>query len=404
MSRTHLTLACAAVLFIGGISPLFSAAAAPAAAEEKPAVARSVEEDPLYQRLLKLYRGQSPAEEIGKLESEDPGPALYLSGNATAERGILRFFASLPDTAHAALRRDGYLKWKLDAVPAAPRRLLQEKLRQLELRRPKNVAPPQGPAYLGFLRVEVKGVEGFQYAWWYQDDPERLPAWLTVVRVRRTGTQDYDDAYQERFAELETAAESKPIPSGEWVKLKELPRPVAPPEEVTPALIDEAYYWKVVKAYRDDLNREQLRALETEDPLVRKRLETKDPADRGLNQFFARLSNEEHRTLITEGRLLIRAEELSKGQRKLLEPLVADLNRRQGDNGALGQSYDLVPYAGAVVGLSIVLVPDVPRPVVSWWIRSPRTPTPAWVSLMNEAAVKAPYYYRAHLEQLRFAR
>jgi hypothetical protein len=38
--------------------------------------------------------------------------------------------------------------------------------------------------------------------------------------------------------------------------------------------------------------------------------------------------------------------------------------------------------------------------MVSWGIRSPFSPTPAWVPLVNGQARNSPLYYRAHLEQL----
>jgi hypothetical protein len=53
------------------------------------------------------------------------------------------------------------------------------------------------------------------------------------------------------------------------------------------------------------------------------------------------------------------------------------------------------------MGFSIVMVPDVEKPALSWWIKSQAAPTPAWVTLINGEAVKAPLYFRTHLEQLR---
>jgi hypothetical protein len=125
-----------------------------------------------------------------------------------------------------------------------------------------------------------------------------------------------------------------------------------------------------------------------------------DPADTGVQLFFARLKEDQHRELFTYGKLLFRTDELSNAQRKLLEPVIDRLNR-QSREGGLGEVYTLIPFAPTLIGISVVLVPDVPKPVVSWWLRSPLAPTPSWVTLLNGDAVTAPLYYRAHLEQLR---
>ncbi|MBM3459758.1 MAG: hypothetical protein FJX77_14650, partial [Armatimonadetes bacterium] len=87
---------------------------APAAGQENQG-----EEDPHYDRVLKAYRKQLSPEESAALEEEEPGPTLYGNTRTPGEHDLTRLFASLPDPAHARLRREGYLKWRADALPRA---------------------------------------------------------------------------------------------------------------------------------------------------------------------------------------------------------------------------------------------------------------------------------------------
>lgn len=363
-----------------------------------PASAQQPAADALYARVLAAYRGAVGADQIEVLAEQDPGPALYLGPQTPGEWGIARLFAALPDAAHEELRRGGYLKWKVSALPDTQRGWLHERIRQLE-RRGEGPFPPDS-SLTGFARVELEGLDGPQYAWWISHPRARRPQWLTVVRVVRTLTLDYSEANQARLREIEPLPETAPIPRGAWQKVKDPPLPKPMQAEKPPTLMEEKLYWRVVKAYRGDLGRGERDLLAAADPLVGRRLKMTDPADRALNQLFGRLKEAQHLELLTTGKLLLRPHELSKEQLRLAQAVVDRLNQ-QSREGGLGDAYDVVPYGRTVMGFAILTVPEVEKPVLSWWIRSPLSPTPVWTTLINGEAVKAPLYYRAHLEQLR---
>lgn len=389
MLRRHLLISGTGLL-LGPAARLLAACG-----EEAPAA------DALYSRVLAAYRGSLPVDQIEALAEEDPGPALYLGPKTPGEWGVARLFASLPDGAHEELRRRGYLKWSAHALPQTQRGWLQERIRQLE-RRGEGPFPLEGKAasLTGFARVELEGLSGPQYAWWIAHPQAKRAQWLTLVRVFRILTQEYSEANHQRLEEIAGLPETTPIPRGAWQKVKDPPVPRPSEAEKPPTLMDETYYRRVVRAYRGSLNREERELLAASDPLIEKRLKMTDPADRALNQLFGRLKEEEHLTLLTTGKLLLRPHELSRERRQQMEVIVARLNA-QSREGGLGELYDLVPYGRTIAGFSILFIPEVEKPVLSWWIRSPLSPTPAWITLINGEAVKAPQYYRTHLEQLR---
>lgn len=381
---------------------LAAALSSPAWCEGEPDPAPAGEgTDALYPRVLAAYRGAPSFEQIEALAREDPGPALYLGPKTPGEWGIARVFASLPDAAHEELQRTGYLKWSAARLPDTQRGWLQERVRQLE-RRGEGPFPLDGkePSLTGFVRVELEGLDGPQYTWWIAHPKAKRSQWLTLVRVVRILTKEYSDANQARLTELEALPETTPIPRGAWQKIKDPPVPKPEEEVKAPTLMDEKLYRRIVRAYRGDLGKDERELLAAADPLVGKRLRMTDPADKGLNQLFGKLKDEEHETLLTTGRLLLRIHELSRERRKLLEPVIERMNA-QAREGGLGDLYDLIPYGRTRLGFAILFVPEAEKPVLSWWIASPYSPTPAWITLINGEALKAPLYFRAHLEQLR---
>jgi hypothetical protein len=52
------------------------------------------------------------------------------------------------------------------------------------------------------------------------------------------------------------------------------------------------------------------------------------------------------------------------------------------------------------MGITLVRIPGVEQPCVSWWMASRAAPTPVWITLTNAEALKSPHYYSAHVEQL----
>jgi hypothetical protein len=363
--------------------------------------AEPADPDAHYADVLKAYRGQTPAEKVTALAETDPGPALYLGDKTPGEWGIARLFASLPNSAHATLQREGYLKWRATSLPDTQRQWLLARTQQVE-KRGEGPYPLTGKdaATFGFARVEFTGLDGPQYSFWINSPAAKAPSFLTVVRVVHTLTLEYEEAHAARLKELEKLPETPPIPAGDWLRVKEPPAPTKPAVERPKTLMDEAFYWKVVKAYKGDLKSDQRELLGAGDPLIRKRLGMTDPADRSLNLLFAKLKEEQHMALLVTGKVLLRPAELTKDQRRLLEPVIARMNAQSRESG-LGDVYDLIPYGRTIMGFSIVMVPDVEKPALSWWIKSQAAPTPAWVTLINGEAVKAPLYFRTHLEQLR---
>lgn len=361
-----------------------------------PARAEEPADDTLYLRDLKAYRGGLTAQELQQLEEVDPGPSLYMGGKATPERAVARLFASLPDDAHAALRRTGYLKWRADSLPSQQRRWLREGARYVESLG-EGPFPVEGKdaASTGFARVEIEGLDQPQYCWWIAAPKARRPAWITLVRAVGTLSQAYAEAHRAQLPETVKKPDTEPIPAGRWLKAGEAPaaaKPEAPP--------DEPYLRDVLRAYRGDLRGDALRALTEGDTMLARRLKLAGPADRGVHRFFAGLGEKEQRALLADRGLAWKAEQLSREQRKLLEPVVQRLNEGTLRDGGTPIAYTLLPYSGTTVGFTLVRVPDAEHPVVSWWIRSPFIPTPAWISLAGGGAADSPAYYQAHLEQV----
>lgn len=364
-----------------------------------PALAQG--EDAHYARVLRAYRGDLPAAEIQALAETDPGPLLYLGPKVPGEWGIARLFASLPDRVHADLRARGYLKWRAADLPERQRSWLQERVRQLE-RAGYGPFPLAGKdsALVGFARVELPGLEGPQYSWFITHPGAKQAGWLTLVRAVRTLTPEYEEAHAARLKEVEKLPETARIPSGDWQRVKDPPVPKKEEEAHAEARMDEALYWRVVKAYRGDLKPAERSLLAASDPLIARRLKMTEAADRNLNLLLGKLKDEQHQQLLFTGKLLLRPAELSKEQRRLLEPVIERLNA-ESRAGGLGDAYDLIPYGRTIIGFSILTIPEAEKPCLTWWIRSPLAPTPSWVTLVNGEAVKAPLYYRTHLEQLR---
>lgn len=358
-------------------------------------------EDAHYAKVLQAYRGELPAAELPALAEADPAPVLYVGPKVPGEWGVVRLFASMPERAHAELRARGYLKWRASDLPERQRAWVQERVRQLE-RRGEGPYPLTGKeaSLVGFARVELEGLDGPQYSWFIVHPEAKSPSWLTVVRAVRTLTLEYEEAHAARLQELRNLPETPPIPSGEWLRLKEPPVPKEPEEEKPAPMMEEALFWRAVKAYRGDLKAGERNLLAASDPLIGRRLKMTEAADRNLNLFFGRLKKEQHEALLYTGKLLIRPHELTKEQRRLLGPVIERLNA-ESRAGGLGNAFDLIPYGRTIIGFSILNVPEAEKPCLTWWIRGPVAPNPSWVTLINGEAVKAPLYYRVHLEQLR---
>jgi hypothetical protein len=353
--------------------------------------------DPHYEQVLKAYRGELSRKEFDALEEVDPAPSLYLGPKTPGERAVTRFFASLPEGEHARLRDLGYLKWRADTLPSTQKKWLKEAVRLLSIGGLK-AFPLEGkePAATGLVRVDVAGVDAPEYSWWIASKATDRPYWLTVVRALSTGSGLYFKAHQLTIAEVLGKPDTPAVPAGQWVRLKEGP---AEEEEAIPTLVEERYYWDAVHAYRGDLKAEALKALAAADPLVGRRLKLAEPREAAVNRFFARLSDKEHRTLLTEGILRWGPGRLTKEQVRLLEPAIRGLNEDAQRSGGTA-IYALAPYSGVRLGLAVVTVPEAEKPCVSFWVRSPLSPIPAWVTLMGAEAVAAPSYYRAHLAAL----
>jgi len=390
-------LSTAAILLLTLLLATGSGAArAPQKRASAPAAGALENADAGYAAVLQAYRGELTEEQIEALGERDPAPALYLSPQNPGERAATRFFGSLPDDAHAQLQTSGYLKWRVDRLPKEQRGWVKEAVQTLEGRR-QGPFPLNGkePATTGFARIQVAGLEQPQYCWWVAAEGVR-PGWVTVVRALGLLTRDYSDAYREQLPPLTDKPETEPIASNRWLKIRETPRkpPPTPPAAV---MADEKYYWSVVRAYCGQLPKDELRTLTEHDRVLSDRLKSSDPAGRAVNELFAKLTDEQYRALLSTGRLIWADGDLTKAQRKLVDTVLRDLNERTGGGMDL---YLLSPAFATRVGFALVHVPDTANPVISWWVNSPSVPHPSWIPLANDAAVKAPGYYRAHLEQL----
>lgn len=373
-----------------------SASGAPRPSAMLPTTKAETFSDAGYFAVLQAYRGELTEEQIEALGESDPAPALYLSPQNPGERAATRFFGSLPDAAHQQLQKAGYLKWRVDQLPKEQRGWVKTAVQAMEARR---LGPfPLGgkdAATTGFARIQVPGLTQPQYCWWVAAEGAS-PGWVTVVRALGLLTQEYAKAYEEQLPALVSQPESESIPSAQWRKVRETPRKPTP-VVAAPTLVDEKYYWCIVRAYRGQLGKDELRSLTGTERMLGERLQSRDAATRALNELFAKLPEEQHRTLLTTGRLVWGEADLSKPQRKLVDTILRDLNERTGGGMDL---YLLSPAFNTRTGFALVQVPDVATPVVSWWVNSSAVPHPAWIPLANDAAVKAPGYYRAHLEQL----
>ena len=367
------------------------AAAPPAAAVKLP--------DEGYARVVQAYRGQLTEAEIARVAETDPAPELYLSPQTPGERAAARFFGSLPDETHAQLGATGYLKWRVDRLPSEQRGWLKEAARVLETRG-QGPFPLTGktPAYTGFARIQVQADGLPQYCWWIGSEGAPRLAWVTLVRAVGLLTEDYSHAYARQLPELVGQAET-PLPTSPWVRVRETPakpKPVEAAAEAPKPLMDEKRYWDLVRAFRGDLKKDGLRALTEHDRLLSDHLKSSDATTKALNELFAKMPEEQHQLLLYTGRIVWTGEDLNKQQRKLVDTILKEVNAR-GDGV---EPFLLSPALATRTGFALVFVPEVETPVISWWVSSPNTANPTWIPLLNSAAVAAPGYYRAHLEQL----
>ncbi len=355
--------------------------------------------DTHFDRVVKAYRRELNAEERLRLEEEDPAPTLYADARLPAEHDLTRLFASLPDAIHLRLRTEGYLKWKVTALPPAQQACLRAAAKQWEARG-YGPFPLSGnrASHTGFARIRIPGLPGEVYSWWLAaPDKDARPVWVTLVRALGLGTQEQEEAHRLQLPVWIAQPETAPIGAQEW---RTLPPVVEVPREAAPEGMEDTFVRDLLRLYRSELRREVRQKWLAEDPLLARRLESRDPADVGLNQFVVRLADRDRRSLETHGRAVWRMDQLPRERRKLLAPLLARLNRELAANGQTGARFSAEPFEGTTVGISRVEVPGEPRPVLTWWARAPGVPGPTWISLNNQHAIKNPAYYRVHLEQL----
>ena len=374
-----------------------------------------------YLLALKAYRGELTTEQLEVLEATDPGPSIYFGSNRPSERALIRLFATLPDEAHARLRRDGVLKWKVAALPETQRGWIGELATYLEglgegpypvAGRKADKRPNKPPLELtekadpnatetGFVRVDVPGQELPCYSWWISAPGAKRAAWLTVVNAVNLATREWQVAHRERLAEIERSPDSPPIAPNEWPKYREPKRSSKrgdrAPAANAPRFFSDTVYEAAQKVYRGRRGAAELAALKAMDPDLDTRLKSKDALANAARTLFARLSDKEHQTLRADGLLRWYSQDLSKDQLRILEPVIEELNRRAAESGEGDLVYSLLKYSGTCTGFSILEIPGVEGPVLSWWVRSNRALNPTWVTLINTAAAKEPAYYRAHL-------
>lgn len=372
-----------------------------AAPPTEPPAATAPDEDPLYTQVLQAYRGQLTPELRARVDQADPGPALYLESRSIGLRNVARFFAALPNAAHTKLQREGYLKWRVDALPPAQRDLLKEEVAELQ-KRGEGPFPLVGkdPATLsqtGFVRVELEGTDVPQYSWWISAPGARRDTWVTLVHAFGLLLKVHSDAHRERLAEILKEPDSPPIPASDWIAVRELPKPEVPPE---PVVENEKYFEEVVAAYEGKLRGEALATLTASDALLARRLRSSNSTDRAIQRLLTRLTEKERQTLLTTGVLTLFPHSMTRAQRSLMEPVIRSFNEQARQGGAAGDVYTLIPRAGTRLGFALVEVPGADHPALSWWLRSPAALNPTWITLANEAATRAPGYYRAHLTVL----
>lgn len=357
---------------------------------------RSITDDAHYERVLKVYRGQVSREEALLITEVDPAPSLFL-GQIPQLRNLARVFASLPDSAHAELRKTGFLKWKLDALPGEQRRWVSEMANRLT---DGGEGPFKSSVTTGFIGVPARDEDGHVYSWWIDADKAIRPVWFPLVRARGFGGEMQFQAHKQLLIDHRKTPVSETIPGREWLKFPEPPRldiEVVAQEEAIAEFSRE--YALLIRAYQGKLNKEQLQSFVTTDPLLVQRIGSKEAHERALGAFFVRLSEAEHQKLRDEGRIQWTSGQLTPVQKRILTPLIQEMNRRAAEGGN-PTPYSLEGPVGCIMGFTFVEVPKVEKLVLSWWIRSAGAPIPTWISLNNDAAVKAPGYYQAHLAQL----
>lgn len=375
-----------------------------------------------YLLALKAYRGELNAEQLAALQSTDPGPSIYLDSERPSERALVRLFATLPDEAHARLRQDGVLKWKVNALPQTQREWVGDLAAFLEglgegpypttgrkpakrpvrppLPEPAEKADPNA-TQTGFVRVDVAGQDEPCYSWWIDSPGAKRPAWLTLVNANGLATREWQASHRLRLKEIESLPESPAVPADRWQKYRE-PKRVSKPREKpapveVPHFFEDAVYEAALKVYRGRRAPADLAALKPTDPDIESRLKSSDVLARAARSFFTRLSEKDHETLRTEGTIRWYSQELSKEHQRLVQPALDELNRRSAEAGEGDGPYSLAKFSGTCVGFSILEVPGAEGLVLSWWVRSRSALNPTWVTLINTAAAKQSSYYRAHL-------
>lgn len=353
---------------------LFGLTALAALAADPPALPDA---DPHYRQVLQAYRGKLTPEELDKLGETDPAPTLFIGSRIPALRSLVRFFAALPDAAHATLQRDGLLKWRLDRLPSDQRKNLEKLVEHLEN---EGLGPyptrGRGAAHTGFVRLvlEDEKLTGPVYSWWIDAEKARVPAWIPLVRASGLGGAEYTAAIRARLTEARDEPAAEPPPGGDWLRLAEPALPGPPPKETGPA-------GRLLRAFRKG------GGTASHDALVLAHLTSRQPADRAIVRFVSGLSRDEERRLEEEGNLRWFPQDLSADRRRLLQPVLDRL---------AAQSPGIPPHSlapgGSRMGICGILVPEVEQPVFVWWIRAPGQSLPAWIALNNPAAVARPEF------------
>lgn len=158
---------------------------------------------------------------------------------------------------------------------------------------------------------------------------------------------------------------------------------------------DDPSYLQVLKAYRGQLSREELDALEEKDPASAMYRELKSEPRRAIVRLFASLPDDRHRELRETGYLKWPVSSLPPEQQRAVREMAKELEG-QGEG-----PFPTTGKTGTVTGFARIDMDGLPDAQYSWWIYAPGCKRPAWITVVRVVGLLLQVHFTAHEEQLK---